>query len=125
MRRINALLVATAAISAFSVVSAQTPQTGIFYWCSYIEGGSNLNSIGFANAAPRTTVLGLPQTGSPSSAPCHHPSAGIFPFINSDGNSYTYSNGSAYPQNIASPAASLYAIAPSSCMVRFKFECSN
>ena len=112
MQRSFATLVAAALLSA---VSAQTPQVGIFYWCSFFEGGPNQNSIGF-NGVPRTTLLGVSQGAS--SAPCHHPFGGIFPFINSDSNSYTYSNGTSYPTNTPT---STYAIAPTSCAVCFLF----
>jgi hypothetical protein len=110
MQRLTALL--ALAMMALPLATAQSPQTGIFYWCSFVEGGSNINSISFG-AVPRTTILGLSQ--GQTSAPCHHPYGGVFPFISSDANSYTYSNGTAYPTN---NGASLYAIAPSPCLVR-------
>ena len=112
MQRLIALL---ASVMALSLAAAQTPSVGIFYWCSFVENGANTNSISFG-PVPRTTILGLSQ--SKSSAPCHHPYGGIFPFINSDSTSYTYSNGTAYPTN---NGASLYAIAPTSCLVRDQF----
>ena len=62
MQRLFALL--ALAMMALPLATAQSPQTGIFYWCSFVEGGSNINSISFG-AVPRTTILGLSQGQNP------------------------------------------------------------
>ena len=115
MSRLVALL---AALVALSTVSAQTPQTGIYYWCSYIElstGNFATINTNFGTTLPRTTVI-APGTGQ--SAPCHfaYPGAsGSYAFIASTQQAYTYTNGSSYPSNTLT---SVYAIAPTSCLVR-------
>lgn len=49
-----AVLLAAALLLQLS--SAQTtPQSGIFYWCSLIEGGANYAWLGIANNQPRSS----------------------------------------------------------------------
>ena len=81
-------------------------QSGLLYWCSSVESGTNFVSAGLNLTAPRTTMLGQ-QSGQIASA-CHLQgfASSSFP--------YTYSNGSAYPPNsINTP----YAVNPSTCQV--------
>ena len=113
MQRNSLLLVAAATLLAG--VSAQTAQTGLYYWCSFFEGGSNFAAAS-ALQTPRTTLAGLPLYTTYSS-PCHYPyrNTATFQFDASNSNSLTYSNGSAYPTNTVT---SMYAISPSSCLVR-------
>ena len=118
MQRSSLLLLALAALMA-STVSAQAVQSGLLYWCSFVEGGSNFVS------GPRSFW----NNGPPNdwSAPCHLPynsnpaSPGNIPTY-FDGTPYVYTNGSAYPIYIApngpNPADAVYNIAPSVCLVR-------
>ena len=101
--------------------STQPPQTGLLYWCSFIEGGSNMASLGSTAGMARTTINAAQAYYS---GPCHLPytaSSGNFPYIQYSAIAYTYSNGTAYPQNGATVNCQLfpycpYNIAPSSCM---------
>ena len=44
------LLLALAALLAWQrQAAAQTSQSGLLYWCSLIENGSNMGSTGFSN----------------------------------------------------------------------------
>ncbi|GAX77910.1 hypothetical protein CEUSTIGMA_g5352.t1 [Chlamydomonas eustigma] len=80
-------------------------QTGLLYWCSLIEGGTNMALVPEDNFGqpPRTTWLGFP---SQYCINCHSQN------VQTNLVQYTFSNGSAYPSNVAS---SVYSIAPSNC----------
>ena len=100
--------------------STQPPQTGLLYWCSFIEGGANMATQGSTAGMARTTTNAA-QTYY--SGPCHLPytANGNLPYIQYSAIAYTYSNGTAYPQNGATVNCQLfpycpYNIAPSSCM---------
>ena len=120
MQSHSLVLLLSAAAALLAGVSAQSPQTGLLYWCSFVEGGANM--------AAQANTAGLPRTTSNAaqtyySGPCHLPytASGNFPYIQYNALAYTYSNGSAYPQNGASadctvPPFCLYNIAPSSCL---------
>ena len=109
MQRSILLLLAFTALAAS--VRAQTVQSGLLYWCSFSEGGSN-----FANyvGAARANWLGF-NTGF-WSGPCHLPYSTLITPQWSDGFPYIYTNGSAYPYQDYS-----YKVAPVACLVR-KFE---
>lgn len=100
------LLLALTALAA-SAVRAQTVQSGLLYWCSFTEGGSNFASLGGA----RANWLGF-NSGS-WSGPCHLPYSGsvIAPQW-TDGFPYIYTNGSAYPYTDYA-----YKVAPVACLV--------
>ena len=109
------LFTATALILSSAVIlttltttcDGQRIQSGLLYWCSFVEGGSNFANYG----GSRANWLGY-NSGS-WSAPCHLPysSAVITPQWG-DGYPYIYSNGSSYPYSDYTTK-----IAPSSCLV--------
>ena len=113
MQRNLVLLVAATALLVSA--SAQSPQTGLLYWCSFVEGGTNMAAQVNTAGLPRTTVNAA-QTFY--SGPCHLPYAPAFPYTVSDANTYTYSNGTAYPanSNCGSYPFCPYNIAPSACL---------
>lgn len=92
-----------AALLAFAA-TAQATQTGILYWCSTCEGGSNFP--GGSPCTPRSAVR-----GSSRSSACH--AGGSL----ADGQTYTFSNGTAYPSSPTNNGSSDYDIAPTGCMV--------
>jgi hypothetical protein len=107
--RRSLVLLALSALAA--TASAQTVQTGLFYWCSFIEGGINFSPS--FTTLPRTTWLG--RGSGFTSAPCHtnNYNAGI----QSTDLVYNFSNGTAYPTNLncgISPYCA-FNIAPTTC----------
>ena len=103
---------------------AQSIQTGILYWCSFIEGGPNTATY---SSSPRTTILG--QGAGYYAGPCHLLYSPNIPFAYQPSSSiaYTFSNGSAYPNNQACSTYPYcpYGIAPTSCLVRIRCTIRN
>jgi len=95
------LLSLTAATSASFI-----PQSGLLYWCSLSEQGSNFQGVSDPSA-PRTTWLNY--ASGTFSRMCH------YQYVESSLQQYTFSNGSSYPQN---NNGQWYAIQPNFCMVR-------
>ena len=94
----------------------QVSQSGLLYWCSFVEGGLNFLDAGFLNAAARTTWLGYNQIIV--SVPCHMPytSPSTSIALQKDSGLLTrvYTNGTSYPSSYSS-----FWIAPSSCQVKY------
>ena len=101
------------------------PPSGLLYWCSAREGGTNFEASGPGGTAagqPRSVWL-VANASSPApptfSAPCHMGpllaagSTASVP-LQSDGRAYVLSNTSSYPPNNPD---SPFGINPSSCLV--------
>ena len=88
--------------------SQTTTQSGLLYWCSATEGGSNFAWQGIAPNQPRTSWQ-VSATYPEWVDACHYLG------IQSSGQPYTLSNGSSYPTN--SPG-SMYGLSPGYCQVR-------
>jgi len=105
----SALLLLLSLAAFTTAATAQQVQTGLLYWCSFVEGGSN---YAIYPTSPRTTWLGY-SSGS-FSAPCHMPySTGVIAPQWTDAVPYVYSNGTDYPYTDIT-----LKVAPSSCLVR-------
>ncbi|GAX75913.1 hypothetical protein CEUSTIGMA_g3356.t1 [Chlamydomonas eustigma] len=106
-----ALITAAAAhilILSATSASAQTVssyQTGLLYWCSFIEGGSNFAWNNIATNLPRAAWKVNNQYPSWAYA-CHYQG------VQTSGASYMFSNGSSYPPN--NPTSN-YALNPTAC----------
>lgn len=115
-RSLPLLLIAAALLA---VANSQTPQTGILYWCSLVEGGPNTATSPGA-IYPRT----LWTNNSLYSAPCHLARNGpnVYSPIPVGAAIASYSNGTAYPNNNdisnnSPPFYTFYLTAPSTCQV--------
>ena len=107
MQSQSALLILSLAAVATTVTSQQV-QTGLLYWCSFVEGGS---SFGSYPTSPRTTWLGY-NIGF-YSGPCHLKYDNIITPQWTDAIPYVYSNGTAYTYTDITQK-----ISPCSCLVR-------
>ena len=121
LRGVLVIVLLLGLLHAATIVLAQNVQTGLLYWCSFVEGGSNSASWG-TTGQPRAYYGYGTSPNLPYSAPCHLTYANGGPILpqRSDNFPHVYTNGTAYPDNndprVMPPGP--YLISPSSCLVR-------
>ena len=103
-----ALLMVTSSWSA--VTAQQTVQSGLLYWASLVEGGSNFAYLGVAPGMPRT-AFAIYDTNQSSLVPAAHLAA-----LKTNNQAYNFSNGEitvTSPSGMYAPAKSFPDLSPS------------
>ena len=80
-------LVLLLTMTTWSPASAQTVQSGLLYWASLVEGGSNFAYLGVAPGLPRT-AWAIYDTNQSSLVPAAHLAA-----LKTNNQAYNFSNG--------------------------------
>ena len=103
-------LVLLLTMTTWSPATAQTVQSGLLYWASLVEGGSNFAYLGVAPGMPRT-AFAIYDTNQSSLVPAAHLAA-----LKTNNQAYNFSNGEitvTSPSGMYAPAKSLPALSPS------------